>query len=142
MMVGPFWGRHIHSFRVKTLHGESRLRAYAALVLAVGGITWSAIFVRWAGAPGPVSAFYRVLIAAAVLIPWRLAVTPKPRAASPLDQRRARWIAVAGGVFFELDVALWNTAVMRTQAAVASLLSTPMVAPSIPGGFPAVSVTL
>jgi drug/metabolite transporter (DMT)-like permease len=122
MMDVPFGGGTSISFRVTTPHGESRLRAYAALVLAVGGITWSAIFVRWAGAPGPVSAFYRVLIAAAVLIPWRLAVTPKPRAASALPQRRARWIAVAGGVFFALDVALWNTAVMRTQAAVASLL--------------------
>jgi len=103
-------------------HREPRLRAYAALLLAVGGITWSAIFVRWAGTPGPVSAFYRVLIAAAVLIPWRLAVTPTPRTASALERRRARMIAVAGGVFFALDLALWNTAVMKTQAAVASLL--------------------
>ena len=102
--------------------GESRLRAYAALVAAVGGITWSAIFVRWAGTPGPVSAFYRVLIAAAVLIPWRLAVTRTPRDASAAGVGRARWIAVAGGVFFALDLALWNTAVMQTQAAVASLL--------------------
>jgi len=102
--------------------GESRLRAYAALAAAVGGVTWSAIFVRWAGTPGPVSAFYRVLIAAAVLMPWRLAVTRKPRAASAAAARRARWIAVAGGVFFALDLALWNTAVMQTQAAVASLL--------------------
>jgi drug/metabolite transporter (DMT)-like permease len=105
-----------------TAPGDSRLRAYAALMLAVGGITWSAIFVRWAAAPGPVSAFYRVSIAAAVLIPWRLAMTPKPRAASAVDRQRARWIAVAGGVFFALDLALWNTAVMKTQAAVASLL--------------------
>ena len=67
------------------LRGDSRLRAYAALALAVGGVTWSAIFVRWAGTPGPVSAFYRVLIAAAVLIPWRLAVTPVE-----LDSVRAR----------------------------------------------------
>jgi drug/metabolite transporter (DMT)-like permease len=111
-----------------SLRGDSRLRAYGALVLAVGGVTWSAIFVRWAGTPGPVSAFYRILIAAAVLIPWRLAVTPKPRhvseaaAASRIDPKRARWIALAGGVFFALDLALWNTAVMTTQAAVASLL--------------------
>jgi drug/metabolite transporter (DMT)-like permease len=113
------------------LRGDSRLRAYAALVLAVGGVTWSAIFVRWAGTPGPVSAFYRVLIAAAVLIPWRLAVTPAPRhkpthtpasRLAPIDPRRARWIALAGGVFFALDLALWNTAVMQTQAAIASLL--------------------
>jgi drug/metabolite transporter (DMT)-like permease len=108
------------------LRGDSRLRAYAALALAVGGVTWSAIFVRWAGTPGPVSAFYRVLIAAAVLIPWRLSVTPPPRhtdtPASRMDPRRARWIALAGGVFFALDLALWNTAVMQTQAAIASLL--------------------
>ena len=103
---------------------DKRLRAYGALVLAVVGVTWSAIFVRWAGTPGPVSALYRVLIAAAVLIPWRLSVTPAPRraAASRMDPRRARWIAIAGGVFFALDLAMWNTAVMKTQAAIASLL--------------------
>jgi len=128
--------------------GDSRLRAYAALAAAVGGVTWSAIFVRWAGTPGPVSAFYRVLIAAAILIPWRLSVTPAPRhaaksqdaapsrdtsasrqtrpsrhvPASRMDPKRARLIALAGGVFFALDLALWNTAVMTTQAAIASLL--------------------
>src|SRR5687768_14557100 len=98
-----------------SLRGDSRVRAYAALVLAVGGVTWSAIFVRWAGTPGPVSAFYRVLIAAAILIPWRLAVTPKPRDTRDAP-RHAHWIAFAGGVFFALDLALWNTAVMQTQA--------------------------
>ncbi len=46
--------------------------AYASLVVAVLGITWSAVFVRWAGVSGPASAFYRVLVAAAVLLPWRV----------------------------------------------------------------------
>jgi drug/metabolite transporter (DMT)-like permease len=103
---------------------NSRPKAYGALVLAIVGVTWSAIFVRWAGTPGPVSAFYRVLIAAAVLIPWRLATTraTHPTRAADGGARRARWIAVAGGVFFALDLALWNTAVMTTQAAIASLL--------------------
>jgi drug/metabolite transporter (DMT)-like permease len=98
--------------------------AYAALILAIAGITWSAIFVRWAGTPGAASALYRVLIAAAVLIPWRLAVRPPPPRASAaqIDARRAPWIALAGGAFFALDLALWNTAVMATQAAIASLL--------------------
>jgi drug/metabolite transporter (DMT)-like permease len=94
-----------------------RLRAYAALVVAVGGIAWSAILVRWAGVPGPASAFYRVLTAAAVLVPWRLADRrhdwPPWSAAVP---------AVLGGVFFAFDLALWNTAVMHTQAAIASVL--------------------
>ena len=93
------------------------MRAYAALLVAIAGISWSAIFVRWAGVPGTASAFYRVLIAGAVLIPWRLA-----RGSSRTVSTRARWLAVAGGVFFALDLALWNTAVLRTHAAVASTL--------------------
>jgi drug/metabolite transporter (DMT)-like permease len=93
------------------------LRAYAALALAVAGISWSAIFVRWAGVPGTASAFYRVVIAGAVLIPWRFTRGSTRRVSS-----RAAWLAVAGGVFFALDLALWNTAVLRTRAAVASIL--------------------
>jgi drug/metabolite transporter (DMT)-like permease len=94
-----------------------RVRAYAALLVAIGGITWSAIFVRWADVEGAASAFYRVLIAGAVLIPWRLV-----RGGRKPVSARACWTAVAGGVFFALDLALWNTAVLRTRAAVASVL--------------------
>lgn len=103
----------------------SALPAYFALAAAVAGITWSAILVRWAGVPGPVSAFYRVLIAALVLIPWRLvrpAFRRPDREPYPPVSRRAMWIAMGGGVFFALDLALWNTAVLKTQAALASLL--------------------
>jgi len=96
---------------------SSRLRAYAALAVAIGGIAWSAIFVRWAGIPGISSAFYRVLIAGAVLIPWALARGPR----RPMS-RRAAWLAIGGGVFFALDLGLWNTSVMMTQAAVATIL--------------------
>lgn len=100
------------------MRSRSTLLAYAALAVAIAGISWSAIFVRWAEIPGSASAFYRVLIAGAILLPWRAArgaTRPAPNAA-------AIWTAVAGGVFFALDLALWNTAVMRTQAAVASIL--------------------
>lgn len=91
---------------------------YLALAAAIAGIAWSAIFVRWAEIPGSASAFYRVLIAGAVLLPWRLA----RGATRTAPNRAAIWTAVAGGVFFALDLALWNSAVMRTQAAVASIL--------------------
>jgi drug/metabolite transporter (DMT)-like permease len=93
------------------------LKAYLALLLAIAGITWSAIFVRWAGVPGTASAFYRALIAGVVLIPYRLARGSR----RPVSSHAAA-LAVAGGVFFALDLALWNTALMRTQAAVASVL--------------------
>jgi drug/metabolite transporter (DMT)-like permease len=118
---------------------SSSWRAYGALVLTVAGIAWSAIFVRWAGVPGAASGFYRVLIAALVLVPWRLvrgAARPfdpsNASASSPATRRanrRAAWLAMAGGAFFAFDLALWNTAVLRTQAAIASLLgnNTPIV---------------
>jgi len=96
---------------------RSTLPAYLALAAAVAGIAWSAILVRWAGAPGAVSGFYRVLVAGAVLIPWRLIRGGRQRISA-----RAGGVAVLGGVFFALDIALWNTSVMHTGAAVASIL--------------------
>ncbi len=106
--------------------GDSRTprwRAYLALLLAINGTGWSAIFVRWAGVPGASSAFYRTLIAALVLVPWRLLHRGRP-----VSGRRPVLLALAGGAFFAFDLALYNTAVLRTKAATAALLGnlTPM----------------
>ena len=92
-------------------------RGYAALAAAIAGITWSAVLIRWAGIPGPASAFYRVAIAAVVLVPWRLL-----RGGGRGMTLHTSFIALAGGAFFGLDLALYNTAVMRTTAATASFL--------------------
>ena len=108
------------------MSSRSALSAYLALLAAVAGIAWSAILVRWAGVPGASSAFYRVLVAGLVLIPWRLARGRTQKGDShPFLRKKgtaAGWIAVLGGVFFALDIALWNTSVMHTGAAVASIL--------------------
>jgi drug/metabolite transporter (DMT)-like permease len=96
---------------------NERWLAYAALALTISGISWSAIFVRWAGIPGSASAFYRVLIAAAILLPWQAVRGPR----RPIT-RRAAAEAILGGMFFGLDLALYNTAVMRTDAATATFL--------------------
>ena len=102
--------------------------AYAALAGAVVAIAWSAILVRWADIPGSSSAFYRVLVALCVLLPWRIArgapatrADTLPRGADTLP-RSAIGLAVAAGLFFALDLAFFNTAVMRTSAATTSLL--------------------
>ena len=92
-------------------------RAYAALAAAVAGMSWSAVFVRWAGVPGTTSAFYRVLIASAVLVPWCAIRGPVRR-----PDRRSIVLALAGGVFFAADLAFFNSAVLRTSAATAVLL--------------------
>ena len=94
-----------------------RWLAYAALIVSVLGITWSAVFVRWAAVSGPASAFYRVLIAAAVLLPWRAM-----RGDLPWPSRRVLWLAVAGGAFFGFDLLFFNTAVLRTSGATAVML--------------------
>jgi drug/metabolite transporter (DMT)-like permease len=103
---------------------ERRWLAYGALLVAISGIAWSAIFIRWSAVPGPSSAFYRVFIASLVLVPWRLATSlAQARTGGMVKARpRAMLLALVGGIFFGLDLALYNTAVMRTTATTATLL--------------------
>src|SRR3954463_5142439 len=100
-----------------TEHHHSR-KAFVALGIGVLGIGWSAIFVRWSGVSGMVSAFYRLAIAAAVLLPWYLATN----ADRPTPSRAAKKAAVLAGIVFAADLAFFNTAIMMTNAANATLL--------------------
>jgi drug/metabolite transporter (DMT)-like permease len=96
----------------------SHRRAYLLLSLGVFAIGWSALFVRWAGTAGMVSAFYRLAIAAVVLMVWRAVSSPTHTAPTPA----ARRAAIIAGIFFGIDLALFNTAVMTTTAMDATLL--------------------
>lgn len=91
--------------------------AYLALVAGIVCISWSAIFVRWTDIPGPASAFYRMLVPAIVLLPTFLF----DRQGVRLSGRMLGIIAL-GGLFFALDLALYNTSILRTSAANATLL--------------------
>jgi len=97
--------------------GVRRLSAYLALAAGVICISWSAIFVRWTDIPGPASAFYRLLIPALVLLPTFFFDRGQPR----LSGRNLAIIAL-GGLFFALDLAFYNTSVLRTTAANATVL--------------------
>jgi drug/metabolite transporter (DMT)-like permease len=94
-----------------------RWLAYAALAAAIAGMAWSPLLVRWARVSALAVAFYRVAIAAAVLVPWRLS-----RGQARPVRARAVGLAVVGGAFFAGDLALFNSAVLRTSAATAVLL--------------------
>jgi drug/metabolite transporter (DMT)-like permease len=104
--------------------GARELPAYLALAAGIVCIAWSAIFVRWTDIPGPASAFYRMLIPAVVLLPTFLF----DRAGTRLNGRMLRIIAL-GGLFFALDLALYNSSILKTSAADATLLgnNTPIV---------------
>jgi drug/metabolite transporter (DMT)-like permease len=100
------------------------LPAYLALIAGIICIAWSAIFVRWTDIPGPASAFYRMLFPALVLLPTHFF----DRSRSPVSARTLGIIAF-GGLFFALDLALYNTSILKTSAANATLLgnNTPIV---------------
>ncbi len=96
---------------------SGRTFAYLALVAGILCIAWSAIFVRWTDIPGPASAFYRLLIPALVLTPtWVI-----DRKAPAVSLRTAA-IICTGGFFFALDLAFYNTSILKTSAANATLL--------------------
>jgi drug/metabolite transporter (DMT)-like permease len=97
--------------------GSKHLPAYLALLGGVVCIAWSAIFVRWTDIPGPASAFYRMLIPAIVLLPTFFFDRRRPS----IDLRTLGIIAF-GGLFFAFDLAFYNTAILQTSAANATLL--------------------
>jgi drug/metabolite transporter (DMT)-like permease len=87
----------------------NRVWPYLALAAGVVCISWSAIFVRWTDMPGPASAFYRMLISTVLIAPtWFFS-----RNESRTDGRTIFVIAI-GGIFFALDLAFFNTGILRT----------------------------
>jgi drug/metabolite transporter (DMT)-like permease len=98
----------------------SKFWPYVALAAGIACVSWSAIFVRWTDMPGTASAFYRMLIAMAAVTPTWFFRRADARAAR-LDGETL-WIISAGGLFFALDLAFFNTGILRTSAANATLL--------------------
>ncbi len=89
----------------------------AGLMSGILCIGFSAIFVRWAGVSGVVSAFYRVLVAAIPLLVLWLVRGPK------LPDRRTLCLSILAGIFFGLDLSFWNVSVMTTSAANSTFLA-------------------
>jgi len=89
---------------------------YLALVAGILCISWSALFVRWTDMPGPASAFYRMLIPTVVMLPTCFFDR------GPRVSFKTLLIIAVGGIFFAMDLALYNTSILKTSAANATLL--------------------
>jgi len=90
---------------------------YLALFIGLFGLGLSAILVKWANAPGVVSAFYRMAIATAVMtIPFSVQI----KRSGPLKRSHILW-AVLAGFFFACDLGTWHPAALMTSAANAAL---------------------
>lgn len=92
--------------------------AYLALLAGILALSLSPMFVRWAEAPGPVTAFWRLTFAALILLPF-----VAQRLVRSAREARAAWrFPLLGGFFTACDLALWASAVNATSAANAALL--------------------
>ncbi len=92
--------------------------AYLALVAAILSLSFSAMFVRWADAPGPVTGFYRLFFSTLILLPFFARSIKKH---NPISRANILFPVLAG-IFTGFDFALWNTSLSYTTAANATLL--------------------
>lgn len=106
------------SERIDRIAASQRWRAYLALAGGVLCISFTAIFTKWAGAPGPVAAAWRMISAAVILA---IPLARQMRAWSPAARAGIPW-GVMGGVWFAINLAMLNSALMLTSAANATLL--------------------
>ena len=92
--------------------------AYLALGVGVLALSFSAMFVRWADAPGPITAFYRLFFSIFLLLPFLL---PRLRR-NPDVRSRSVVFPILAGMFTACDLALWTSSLSYTTAANATLL--------------------
>jgi drug/metabolite transporter (DMT)-like permease len=92
--------------------------AYIALGIGVLALSFSAMFVRWADAPGPMTAFYRLFLSIFLLFPFFVQRVKS----NPAVKSRSIAFPLLAGIFTACDLALWTTSLSYTTAANATLL--------------------
>lgn len=97
---------------------QNRFLPYIALAVGIIALSLSAMFVRWADAPGPITGFYRLLISTFLLTPLFL---KQQKQLAPIDKKYL-YLPLAGGLFTAFDFAFWNSSLKFTTAANATLL--------------------
>lgn len=97
---------------------NTSLKAYLALGVGIVSLSFTAMFVRWADAPGPITAFYRLFFSIFLLFPFfapRFKTLPKIPSMPFL-------FPLLAGVFTACDLALWNASLDYTTASNTTLL--------------------
>lgn len=97
---------------------QTKFLPYITLAIGITALSLSAMFVRWAEAPGPVTGFYRLLISTILLTPFFLR---QRKILEPINTN-ALVFPLLAGVFTAFDFAFWNSSLKYTTAANATLL--------------------
>ena len=99
----------------------NNIKTYLILFGGVFALSTSAIWVRLAGAPSGVTAFYRLGITAAVLLPFFL--LSKSCRAEVKALRRSQWLEIAAaGAFLALHYLLWFESLNNTSIASSTVI--------------------
>jgi len=98
---------------------KPKMLPYIALISGILALSLSSLFVRWADAPGAVTSFYRMAVAAVVLVPFFF----KQSVAKRQFDRRWLFLPLIGGLFTAFDHATWATAINFTRVANATLMN-------------------
>lgn len=97
---------------------QNKFFPYIALAVGISALSLSAMFVRWAEAPGPITGFYRLLISTFLLTPLFLR---QQKRLEPIDKKYL-FFPLLAGIFTAFDFAFWNSSLKYTTAANATLL--------------------
>lgn len=99
----------------------SKAKTYLVLFGGVFALSTSAIFVKLAEAPSAVVAFYRLLLAALILLPFLLLSKPHLEEAKQLHSRQ--WLQIfAAGFLLALHYVLWFESLGYTSIASSTVL--------------------
>lgn len=97
---------------------QNKFVPYIALAIGISALSLSAMFVRLAEAPGPITGFYRLLISTIFLSPIFI------RQQKQLEPIKNKYLIfpLFAGIFTAFDFAFWNSSLKFTTAANATLL--------------------
>ena len=97
---------------------QNKFVPYIALAIGISALSLSAMFVRWAEAPGPITGFYRLLISTILFTPLFIR---QQKQLEPINKKYLIFPLFAG-IFTAFDFAFWNSSLKYTTAANATLL--------------------
>src|SRR4030066_2282805 len=111
--------RPVSPYPAESMPTKRPILPYLALIMGIICLSFSAMFGKWANAPGPVIGFYRLGVASLILLPVFLYRKHKHGVKLP---KAVLLLPILGGIFTALDHGPWNSSLRYTSAANATLL--------------------
>jgi len=97
---------------------NNKLLPHIALAAGILSLSLSAMFVRWANAPGPITGFYRLFFSTLILTPFFI----QRQSREDSMPRSVLIFPILAGIFTAGDFTFWNSSLAFTTAANATLL--------------------